>query len=128
MTDEERKSYLKEFGIRVKTLRQMQGMTLEDLARKCGYTSSYSRSTMQKIEAGLSDIPTSKVEQIADALGVRPGVLMGWEALPDNMVRLSPAEEILIDTWRTIPSEERMLLYAELIKKASIKSEGGERP
>ena len=71
---------LVEFGKRVAELRAMRGMTLQDLADKCGYTS---RSSIKKIESGKVNVPTQKVKAIADALGVSPLVLMGREEMPE---------------------------------------------
>lgn len=71
---------LVEFGKRVAELRAMRGMTLQDLADKCGYTS---RSSVKKIESGKVNVPTQKVKAIADALGVSPLVLMGREEMPE---------------------------------------------
>lgn len=71
---------LVEFGKRVAELRAMRGMTLQELADKCGYTS---RSSVKKIESGKVNVPTQKVKAIADALGVSPLVLMGREEMPE---------------------------------------------
>ena len=66
-------SSLSNFGIRVKALRQSLNMTQEELARKSGYTS---RSSINKIELGLVDIPQTKAIAIANALGVTPIYLL----------------------------------------------------
>ncbi len=68
--------YLVEMGMRIKQLRQRLNLTQEELAQKAGYTS---RSSINKIEKGLVDIPQSKVADLADALGTTPAYLMGWE-------------------------------------------------
>ena len=70
MSNDEKEAYLKDFGARVKRYRLARQLTLEELATKCGYTSATSRSTMQKIEAGKSDIPASKIVILAKALDV----------------------------------------------------------
>lgn len=82
---------LKALGQTIKTLREEQGMTLDELARKSGYDSASSRSTMQKIEAGKNDIPTSKLKAIALALGTTPGRLIGMASMSEY--RLLNAEE-----------------------------------
>ena len=56
-------------------------MTQEELAKKMGYKS---RSTINKIEKGLRDIGQSQIIDFADALGVSPAYLMGWEDEPDE--------------------------------------------
>lgn len=58
---------MKAFGLRVRKYRTEREMTLQELADKCGYTS---RASINKIENGEVDVPTSKVQLIADALGV----------------------------------------------------------
>ncbi len=69
-------SYLTEFGKRIKHRRLELDMTQEELARQVGYTS---RSSINKIELGLVDLPQSKISAIANALGVSPAYLLGWE-------------------------------------------------
>lgn len=68
-------SFLLEFGLRIKNLRVNKGMTQDELAQKAGYTS---RSSINKIELGLVDIPQSKIISIAEALNTTPAYLMGW--------------------------------------------------
>ena len=70
MTNEEKSDYLREFGGRVKQYRLQAGMSLDELARKCGYASENARSSIQKIEAGKADLPASKIKSLASALGV----------------------------------------------------------
>jgi transcriptional regulator with XRE-family HTH domain len=53
-------------------------MSLDELARKCGYTSDNARSSIQKIESGKSDVPASKICLIAEALNIPIGELMGY--------------------------------------------------
>ena len=79
MTDQERAKFLAEFGNRVKTLRIKREMTLEELAKKIGYTTDNARSSVQKIEAGKSDPPASRIHNLAAALDIPVAVLMGWE-------------------------------------------------
>ncbi len=60
----------------IKHRREELGMTQEELATKLGYKS---RSTINKIELGKSDIPQSKIELFAKVLKTTPAELMGWE-------------------------------------------------
>lgn len=62
-------------GERIKACRVSRNWTQEELARKLGYKS---KSTINKIELGINDIPQSKVVQFAEVLGVTTGYLMGW--------------------------------------------------
>lgn len=78
MTNEERKEFLSVFGKRVKALRLEAGMTLEEVAIQMGYTTENSRSSVQKIEAGKSDLPASKIYRLSTIFKVPIGYLMGW--------------------------------------------------
>lgn len=62
-----------EFGKRVREKRIELNMTQEELATKSGYTS---RSSINKIELGLVDLPQSKIIALADALMTTPTYLM----------------------------------------------------
>ena len=59
------------FGIgqRIKYLRTQKGLTQDELAKRMGYTS---RSTINKIEKGLVDIPFTKIQEFANIFNVLP--------------------------------------------------------
>lgn len=63
-------------GKRIKERRIELGLSQEELAYKLGYTS---RSTINKVELGKSDVTQSKVVEYAKALDTTPAYLMGWE-------------------------------------------------
>lgn len=63
-------------GIRIKNRREELNMTQEELAIKLGYKS---KSTINKIEAGINDIVQSKVFAFAEALDTTAAHLMGWD-------------------------------------------------
>lgn len=60
---------------RIRERRRELGYSQEYLAKKLGYKS---RSSINKIEKGLADIPQSKIQKFADALHTTPAYLMGW--------------------------------------------------
>ncbi|WP_338977172.1 LexA family transcriptional regulator [Fusobacterium nucleatum] len=60
----------------IKKRREELSLSQEELAAKLGYKS---RSSINKIELGLSDIPFSKIPLFAKALEIEPEILMGWE-------------------------------------------------
>lgn len=62
-------------GDRIKNCRIALNWTQEYLAHRMGYKS---KSTINKIELGINDIPQSRVEQFAKVLDTTPGYLMGW--------------------------------------------------
>jgi transcriptional regulator with XRE-family HTH domain len=60
---------------RIKNRRLELNMSQDELALSLGYKS---RSSINKIEMGKSDIPQSKIAAFAKALNTTPGFLMGW--------------------------------------------------
>ena len=123
-------NFLLQVGLRIRELRYKNKMTQEELALKVGYTS---RSSINKIEKGLVDLPQSKIAEIAEALGTTPTYLMGWEDLTpmDDFVyqpiepehNLTPSEQALLDIFRLIPEEQQKVflemgrVYANSLKK-----------
>lgn len=65
-------------GKRIKDRRLELSLTQDELAKLTGYTS---RSSINKIELGLVDLPQSKIEALARALKTLPTALMGWGEL-----------------------------------------------
>jgi transcriptional regulator with XRE-family HTH domain len=63
-------------GENIKNARIRKKWTQEDLAARMGYKS---KSTINKIELGINDIPQTKIVKFAEALHTSPSVLMGWE-------------------------------------------------
>ena len=64
---------LKEMGQRIKIRRENLNMSQQDLATLSGYTS---RSSINKIELGLIDLPQSKISAIANSLNVSVSYLL----------------------------------------------------
>lgn len=61
---------------RLKRLRKEKGLTLEELADRLGT----SKQTIHRYENGvIANVPHGKVLALAEALGVEPTELMGWE-------------------------------------------------
>lgn len=75
------KEFLQEMGQKIKNLRLKKGYSQEELAKKVGYTS---RSTINKIEKGLVDIPQSKILELANILNTTPLYLLNWVEKPDD--------------------------------------------
>lgn len=67
-------------GYRIRKRREELGLSQEELANRLGYKS---RSTINKIEAGVNDIVQSKIIAFAEALNTTPAYLMGWEENAD---------------------------------------------
>ena len=99
-------------GENISRIRKHLGMTQEELARRMGYKS---KSTINKIELGINDIPQSKRVQFSEVLGTTPAQLMGWEENDEmnspSEADLSEGEQMLLDLFRRVPEDkQRMLL------------------
>jgi len=77
-------------GKRIKDLRIQYKLTQEELAKRMGYTS---RSTINKIEKDLVDLPQSKVSEFAKVLKTSPEYLIGWE----NTINFEKLHDITIE-------------------------------
>lgn len=66
-------------GKNIAAARRRAEMTQEELASRVGYKT---KSAINKIELGIRDLPQKKIAAFADALGVTPGYLMGWDEKP----------------------------------------------
>lgn len=60
----------------IRRRREELGISQEELANMLGYKS---RSSINKIEKGINDIPQSKIVEFARALKTTPEGLMGWK-------------------------------------------------
>ena len=104
-------------GERIRNKRIELNMTQEELATSVGYTS---KSTINKIELGINDIPLSKVCEFARALSTTESYLMGWKddsssSASDQAAVLDPAEEHLLSVYRDLNNDGRnkLLGYAD---------------
>lgn len=72
-------------GARIRERREATGLSQAELAARLGYES---RSSVNKIESGERGLPASAIKPMADALGITPMELMGWNEAPYNGHRL----------------------------------------
>lgn len=63
-------------GDRIRKTREEKGISQDELAQIIGYKS---KTSIHKVEQGITDLPLSKVNEFATALNVTPAYLMGWE-------------------------------------------------
>lgn len=68
MNEKDRERALR-FGAYIKSLRQAQGKSQQEVATKCGYTS---RAAISSLEKGKNDLAFDKLPLLAQALGVDP--------------------------------------------------------
>ena len=100
-------------GEKILLMRKRLGWTQEELATKMGYKS---KSTINKIELGINDIPQSKIVKFADILGTTPAHLMGWdddteeENISPEEPKLSEGEKMLLDLFRRVPEDQQQLV------------------
>jgi transcriptional regulator with XRE-family HTH domain len=111
-------------GENILRLRRQLGLTQEELAKRMGYKS---KSTINKIELGINDLPQSKIAQIAEVLGTTPARIMGWEeeeleTKSPEEPRLTEGEKMLLDIFRLVPEENKQMVV-EMIR-AALKTKG----
>ncbi|EFD81341.1 hypothetical protein PSAG_01376 [Fusobacterium animalis D11] len=68
-------------GEKVKLKREELNLSQEELAEKMNYKS---KTSIHKIEVGITDLPLSKVKELAAVLKTTPAYLMGWEEKPNE--------------------------------------------
>lgn len=89
-------------GDRLKKLRLDRNMTLEEVGAKIGA----SKQTLYKYENGIvTNIPSDKIEALADIYGVNPWDIMGWEG-PKKQVQLSESQQRFIDAFTSMSESD----------------------
>lgn len=114
-------------GENIRNKRQEKRLTLEEVAVKA----NISRQTMSRYETGvISNIPSDKIEAIADALDTSPATLMGWDDVEgiDLLRSLASKCGVLNDTAGLVAEivnlsadERRSLLNASINILAAIR-------
>lgn len=70
-----------DMGAKIKFHREQLGMTLEELGNRVGV----GKSTVRKWEVGMiANMRRDKIAKVADALGISPDYLMGWDEEPQK--------------------------------------------
>lgn len=94
---------LEEIGKRIKDLRESKKLSQEELARAAGYKT---RSSINKIELGKTNLSQSRITKIANALETSPGYLMGWK----SSLILTEEEERIILNYRNSDKKSKLLI------------------
>ena len=101
-------------GNNILYMRKQLGWTQEELAHKMGYKS---KSTINKIEMGINDIPQSKIVKFAEVLGTTPAHLMGWNDDPTEtqknsppVIELTEGEKAILELFRKVPEDQQQLV------------------
>lgn len=100
----DKKKYLLHIGNRIKTLRLERKLSQEELALKSGYTS---RSTINKIELGYSDIPQTKLKDITIALGVEVKDILNHDTCENDSQTISNRSQLIGDNELLLLIEEK---------------------
>lgn len=98
----------------IKHFRIRANLTQDELAKRTGYTD---RSSIAKIEKGLVDLPQSKLQQFADALGVTLISLMGLDEEAETA--LVNDDEELNEYLEVLKNRPEMRMLFQLSKDAS---------
>ncbi len=76
-----------ELSKKIRDLRALHGLTLEQVAQQVGV----GRSTIRKWETGMiENMRRDKIAKLATALHTTPGYLMGWEDSPAPSLTVKP--------------------------------------
>ena len=97
-------------GENILLMRKQLDWTQEELAKRMGYKS---KSTINKIELGINDIPQSKIVQFAKVLGTTPAHLMGWDEEEKTTLeepKLTEGEKMWLELYHKLSDESRKLL------------------
>ena len=78
-------------GRNIRRRRIELGMSQEELAQRCGYKS---KSSINKMEAGVQGLPQSKIIAVAKALETTPGYILGWEGVEDSQQQEYYTDEV----------------------------------
>lgn len=102
---------MSEIGKNIRLIREKRGMSQEELAIKIGYKS---RTSINKIEMGVNDIPQNKIQLLADALYTTPAVLMGWVE-----EEVSEESSVLADLYYKLRNDDELLEMAAQLSELS---------
>jgi len=101
-----------EIGSRLRILRQLAGWSQEQLSELVGV----SPQQFQKYESGKNMLNTEKLQLVANALSVPIQAL--FSEFNDNMP-VGVSEQLLLDSYRAIPSKRLQENFLEIIVKVS---------
>ena len=94
-------------GARIKSRRTELNMSQAELAARAGYSS---RSSVNKIEKGIVDIPQSKIKLLAEILSVSEAWLMGYDVPMERYPARTDVEKI---DYARSPLYQKILLLDE---------------
>lgn len=107
-----------DIGRKIKCYRQKSGLTQEKLAEIL----SVSFQQVQNYENGKTKLNTDKLQQICHAINISPTALFSEEETRQH--HLSPQEEKLLNSFRSIKGEEKkdcVVILADALRKHKTK-------
>ncbi|AWK52802.1 XRE family transcriptional regulator [Clostridium beijerinckii] len=89
-----------DFKENLKNRRLELNLTLDDVSKKL----SISKPTLQRYESGvISNVPSDKIERLAEILETTPAILMGWQEKKLEITQsLTKAQQSLLDKYNTL--------------------------
>lgn len=113
----------KEFGLRLRNIRIRKGMSQEQLAKAIGLET---KAAISKIELGVIDCNSSKIQKIAKALGVNPSEFFckSSDSYEEYLPYLAKASEGTLASVRKLLDMPEVSSKSELEKKSSDKIVG----
>lgn len=104
-------------GEKIKSLRESKGMSQVELAEKV----QASKQTIYKYERGIvTNIPSDKIELLAEALGTTPAYLMGWYE-EEKSINLVNDDEELTEYLEELKNRPELRMIFSLTKNATKK-------
>lgn len=99
-------------GDNIRYYRRKAAMTLEDLSKRVGV----SRQTLSRYETGIiGNIPSDKIEVLADALYTTPAALMGWDDIEVTISDTDPQIDRILASAKELNAQglEKLGTYAD---------------
>lgn len=111
-------------GMRIRILREKAGFTQTELAEKIGV----SKQTLYKYENDIiTNVPSDKIEAIAEVTGYSPEYIMGWKDIADIILeRPTLDEESLLKDYHLLNEQGKQHArdyIAYLVTKEEFKEE-----
>lgn len=105
-------------GTRIKMRREQLDMTQDELAKALGYKS---RSSINKIEVGASELTQKAIQAIAEVLQTTPYYIMGWnEQTPTKPITFTNDQIIELVKAISVCQHSRLQYIFEILKQFGI--------
>lgn len=104
----------------IKKRREELGISQEELATALGYKH---RSSINKIELGINDLPQSKIKEFAVALNTTVSTLMGWDKIEKKTDAIDSLKILLKDIYDDVIIKDDYITgsYEVILSKDNIK-------